>query len=472
MRKKLWLISSIFLMIIFVIFLVWFLFIDKNIYIKLNGDSIKNIDVFTEYEELGARAYYKSRLLSGKEITNININSEVDTNKIGKYKVYYEVNYNKQHKVISRIVNVIDNEKPIIESMDKINICPNKKLENNNYEYKATDNYDGDITDKVSKTFGSNMLYLEVTDSSNNITTKSIELEEKDMENPIINLVGDSEINLVVGDKYKEPGYNAIDNCDGDITNNVDVISNLDVSKVGDYIIKYVVTDSSDNKSEVVRKIRVKRKQVTIVPEGSTIYLTFDDGPSRYTGKLLDVLKKYNIKATFFVTNQSWDDNLIKRMYSEGHSIGIHTYTHKYGEIYSSEESYFEDLNKLRDKIYNSTGYYSNIVRFPGGSSNTVSSFNAGIMTRLAKKLESNGYKYFDWNVESNDTSSNISSDRIANNIINSLGSRSTYIILQHDTKLNSVNAVEKVIKYGIENGYKFSALDETSPTIHHGIAN
>lgn len=471
MKKKLWLIGSIFFIIIFITFFVWFLFIDKNIYIKLNGEGIKNIDVFSEYEELGVKAYYKSRILSGKEITDISINSEVDTKKIGKYKVYYEVNYKGKNKKISRIVNVMDNEVPVIETQDKMYICPNKAIEDNNYEYKVVDNYDGDITSKVNKTFGSNMLYLKVTDSSNNTASKNIELESKDIKSPTINLVGNSEINLIVGEEYKEPGYHVIDNCDGDITSRVDIVSNVDIYTAGSYEIKYVVSDSSGNKSEAVRNITVKRKQVTIVPGGSTIYLTFDDGPSRYTGKLLDILKKHNVKATFFVTNQSWNDSLIKRMYAEGHSIGIHSYSHKYGEIYSSEEAYFSDLNKLREKIYNSTGYYSNLVRFPGGSSNTVSSFNKGIMTRLARKLEEEGYKYFDWNIESNDTK-NLSSNKIANNIISSLGSKSTYIVLQHDTNFNSVNAVEEVIKYGLQNGYKFSRLDETSPTTHHGIAN
>lgn len=471
MKKRLWLIGSAFFIIIFITFFVWFLFIDKNIYIKLNGESIKNIDVFSEYEELGVKAYYKSRLLKGIEITDIDINSKVNTKKIGKYKVNYKVNYKGENKNISRIVNVMDNEAPLIESSDKIYVCPNKKIENNNYEYEVIDNYDGDITDKVNKTFGTDMLYLEVSDSSNNMATKNIELESKDIESPVIKLNGENKITLIVENKYKEPGYNVIDNCDGDITSNVDVISNVDIHTPGEYEIKYIVSDSSGNKSEVVRKIEVKRKQITIIPGGSTIYLTFDDGPSGHTGKLLDILKKYNVKATFFVTNQTWNDSIIKRIYAEGHSIGLHSYTHKYGEIYSSEEAYFNDLNKLRNKIYESTGFYSNIVRFPGGSSNTVSNFNKGIMTRLAKKLEEEGYKYFDWNVASNDTS-NISSDTIANNIINSFGSKSTYIVLQHDTKINSVNAVEQVIKYGLENGYKFSKLDETSPTAHHGIAN
>lgn len=471
MKKKLWLIGSIFFVIIFITFFVWFLFIDKNIYVKLNGENIKNIDVFSMYEELGVKAYYKSRLLKGIEITDININNEIDTKKIGKYKIDYEVNYNGKNKSISRIVNVMDNEAPIIESSDKIYICPNKKLEDNIYEYKVIDNYDSDITGKTNKIFGNNMLYLEVSDSSNNVTTKNIELESKDIESPIIKLNGENKIILIVGDKYQEPGYSVIDNCDGDITSNVDVISNVDIHTPGDYEIKYVVSDSSGNKSEIVRKIQVRRKQVTIVPGGSTIYLTFDDGPSGHTGKLLDILKKYNVKATFFVTNQTWNDSIIKRIYAEGHSIGLHSYTHKYDEIYSSEEAYFDDLNKLKNKIYESTGYYSNLVRFPGGSSNTVSKFNKGIMTRLASKLETEGYKYFDWNVASNDTS-NISSERIANNIINSLGNKSTYIVLQHDTKLRSVDAVEQVIQYGLENGYKFNKLDETSPTAHHGIAN
>ena len=118
------------------------------------------------------------------------------------------------------------------------------------------------------------------------------------------------------------------------------------------------------------------------------IFLTFDDGPSNSTtGRLLDILKKYKVKATFFVTGNGSDD-LIKREYAEGHSIGLHTYSHSYKTVYASEEAFFDDLNKVDQRVYNAIGIHPKITRFPGGASNTVSKFNPGIMTRLASQLK------------------------------------------------------------------------------------
>ena len=122
---------------------------------------------------------------------------------------------------------------------------------------------------------------------------------------------------------------------------------------------------------------------------GSTIYLTFDDGPSLdITPKILDLLKKHNIKATFFVINRNSNtDYLIKRAYNEGHTIGLHTSSHNYSKIYANETAYFNDLANIENKVIKITGTSSKIIRFPGGSSNTVSrNYNKGIMTRLTKQ--------------------------------------------------------------------------------------
>src|SRR5699024_5238173 len=101
------------------------------------------------------------------------------------------------------------------------------------------------------------------------------------------------------------------------------------------------------------------------------VYLTFDDGPSENTGRILDILKQYNIKATFFVTgNNQEHDDMIKRAFDEGHSIGLHTYTHDYASVYASEEAYFDDLKKISDLVESIIGQKSYLIRFPGGSSN------------------------------------------------------------------------------------------------------
>lgn len=471
MKNKILMVTGIVVTVMFLIFCVWFLFVDKNIYIELNGDNIKNIDVFTEYEEEGAKAYYKPRLLGGKKIETLTIEGNVDINKIGKYSIYYKADYNGKKKKVERIVNVFDNEPPNIEVDDTYYACPNNNTSDVLINYKVIDNYDGDITDNVIKNYDNDIIYLTVRDSSNNETTKSVNIEFKDIGNPIIDLVGNNEIYILKGQAYKEPGYKAIDNCDGDITNKVVVENNININKNGTYEVKYSVTDSSGNTYEKKRIVKVYTKSTAIVPSGTTIYLTFDDGPGPYTKKLLDILKKYDVKVTFFVTAQSWDASIVKRAYNEGHAIGLHTYSHSYSKVYASVDAYFDDLNKIDNLVYDAIRIHSKLVRFPGGSSNTVSKITPGIMTTLASMLEEKGYKYFDWNVGSSDTS-NISSEKIANNIINSLSGRNAYIVLQHDIKSRSVDAVEKVIKYGLEHGYEFKALDETSPTAHHRIAN
>ena len=113
------------------------------------------------------------------------------------------------------------------------------------------------------------------------------------------------------------------------------------------------------------------------------------------------------------------------------------------------------------------------MIRFPGGSSNTVSRITPGIMTQLSRMVEEKGYRYFDWNVSSGDASGTImSSDVYASNIINGLGNGSYYVVLQHDTNVNSIRAVSSVIEYGLSHGYSFKSLSMDSPTVHHRIAN
>lgn len=212
-----------------------------------------------------------------------------------------------------------------------------------------------------------------------------------------------------------------------------------------------------------------------ICGNSKVIYLTFDDGPSSYTSKLLDILKKYNVKATFFVTGQrsSSYDKYIIRAHKEGHTVALHTYTHSYKKVYTSISGYFSDLNKISDKVYKLTGVRSKIIRFPGGSSNTVSrNYSKKIMTKLTQEVNKRGYHYYDWNVSGGDTATS-NSTKIANNVIRGLKSnKKYYVVLQHDTKKASVNAVEAIIKYGLKNGYIFAPLDMSSPVVHHGLNN
>lgn len=204
------------------------------------------------------------------------------------------------------------------------------------------------------------------------------------------------------------------------------------------------------------------------------IYLTFDDGPSQYTGQILDVLKKYDVKATFFVTNCSpdYNDN-ITRESKEGHTVGAHTATHIYGKIYTSVGDYEADFNKINDVIEQRTGKRAELFRFPGGSSNTVSKrYCKGIMTTLAKYMTDKGYTYFDWNVSSGDASESMTEDRAYDNIIDGVQKRDYSVVLMHDTKPFNPKVAERVIKWGIENNYKFMPITKKTPLVKHRIAN
>ncbi len=213
--------------------------------------------------------------------------------------------------------------------------------------------------------------------------------------------------------------------------------------------------------------------EAELLERGKVIYLTFDDGPGPYTEQLLDILAQYQVKATFFVTANFEDYfDLIAREKEDGHTVAIHTYSHVYKKIYADEEAYFADLKQMDDVILEQTGERAKLVRFPGGSSNLVSSFNPGIMTRLAGLLEEKGYRYFDWNVVSGDAGETEDTAQVVKNVIEGVQKKGVAVVLQHDLYEFSVDAVEQIIQWGLENGYVFLPLTMDSPDIHHTIAN
>ncbi len=281
---------------------------------------------------------------------------------------------------------------------------------------------------------------------------------------PVIEIIGGDIITVAVGTDYEDPGVDAYD-IGGDMELVVD--GSVDPKTVGEYEVKYTAKDSSNNITEAIRKVHV------IQPAG-TIYLTFDDGPSEHTGRLLDVLKKYGVKVTFFVTGRG-DDNYFKREFEEGHTVALHTNTHNYAYVYSSVDNYFADLNTISNRVKAKTGEDSKLIRFPGGSSNLVSRRYDGrsrIMTRLVNEVTKRGYTYFDWNVDSNDAGGAKTADEVFNNVTSRLVLGGNSVVLQHDVKGFSVDAVERIIQYGIEHNFIFKKLDASSFTAHHGVNN
>lgn len=375
--------------------------------------------------------------------------------------------------VIALILLVINNysypelkllgKKEINLSLNEKYTDPGYKIVPNNKKYKVV--IDNNIDE--NKTGSYEVKYsLQV---KNKIINKVRKVNVIDNISPEITLKGSDNIKLYESSDYEEPGFIAFDNYDGDITKNV-IVQNDIKEEIGDYKITYIVEDSSGNKTMVTRNVKILDKKKNI----GTIYLTFDDGPSNNTSKILDILKQEDIKATFFLVNFNSSYNpAVKRIYDEGHSIGIHSYTHNYKLIYSSVSAYFDDLNKMNDKIKTITGSDTKLLRFPGGSSNTISSFNKGIMTTLVKEVTNAGYHYFDWNVDSSDAWSARNSNDVYNNVVNNL-KKGTNIVLMHDLSSNekTVNALEKIIKYAKEKGYTFANITMNTKEIHHGINN
>lgn len=436
--------------------------------IILNGSDTITLEYGNAYEELGA----KSRKFWWK--AKIKIENNIDINKIGEYKVKYKFKYLFFNVIKERKVTVVDNDKPIItlNGSDIVTVCPKKEYIEEGFN--ATDGYDGDISDKVSTEDLGDLIKYSVTDSALNETIVFRKIVKKDIEKPIINLKGKDTVYIYVGSNYKESGYDAYDNCDEDITNNVKVSSNLNNKKTGTYEINYSVEDSSGNSYSISRKVKVIMKPDTGSNKSGTIYLTFDDGPSPYTNKLLDILKENNVKATFFVTSTGdGSDEDILRTFNEGHTIGLHSQTHKYSLVYQSTDSYFNDLKLISERVKNITGVESKIIRFPGGSSNTVSKkYSPNIMSTLSNMVLERGYKYFDWNVSSGDGGGVYTKEEVYYNVINNLKLNRMNVVLMHDTNSFSVEAVNDIIKFGKDNGYTFEAITSDTKMIHHSISN
>ena len=301
------------------------------------------------------------------------------------------------------------------------------------------------------------------------VTKKIRSVIVKDTIKPQLKLKGDSSVTLYQNQHYEEAGYQAIDNNDQDLTKKVIVKGKVDTSKVGTYTLTYEVRDQAGNQAQQKRTVIVKKED----PNQKTIYLTFDDGPSPITAHILDILKKNHVKATFFVIHQNDQYNhSLKRMAAEGHTIALHSNTHNYRYIYSSVDIYFKDLYAIQKKVEQVTGVHTTILRFPGGSSNTVSRFNPGIMSRLVTEVEKRGFHYFDWNVGSEDTG-RIGSNAIVENVTANLTNK-TNVVLMHDYALNqqTADALDQIIQYGKSHGYRFDRITEETPSIHHGVNN
>lgn len=200
------------------------------------------------------------------------------------------------------------------------------------------------------------------------------------------------------------------------------------------------------------------------------VYLTFDDGPSTGTEEILAILKEYNVKATFFVVGKEDDYSMemYKKIVEEGHTLGMHSYSHQYSTIYQSVEAFAQDVKRQEDLLKEATGEDIRLFRFPGGSSNLVS--NIG-MQEFIKYLNEEGITYFDWNVSSGDaTSKSLEPEALVQNVIQDVGIYKNSVVLMHDAadKPNTVKALPMLIEQLQEMDVDILPITEDVKPIQH----
>lgn len=209
-----------------------------------------------------------------------------------------------------------------------------------------------------------------------------------------------------------------------------------------------------------------------IIAEEQTVYLTFDDGPSSVTDEVLEVLDAYGVKATFFVVGSNLESSenaeRLKKIVESGHSVGIHTYSHSYSEIYASVDAYLEDFYRTWELIVEITGVEPTIFRFPGGS---INAYNGTIYQEIISEMTRRGFVYYDWNLSAGDDTlgtSSLDTETIVNNATRNLGYHSIFLLFNDSgSKSTSVQALPEVIEYYLESGYSIEPLtNDIAPVI------
>ncbi|ACO83781.1 polysaccharide deacetylase family protein [Clostridium botulinum] len=208
---------------------------------------------------------------------------------------------------------------------------------------------------------------------------------------------------------------------------------------------------------------KVKADKKEDISDNKEVYLTFDDGPSdKTTENILDVLKENDVKATFFIIGKYIEgrEDILKRIVKEGHSLGLHTYSHNYKTIYQNNKVFIDEMLKCQNEIYKATGVKTNIIRFPGGSVKRLDE-------KFKKELEEEGFKIYDWNMALTD---GINPKAPVGKFYKEGTKRkkplSKVILLMHCDCLNknTCRALPDIIEFYKEKGYEFKIIDKNTP--------
>lgn len=356
------------------------------------------------------------------------------------------------------------------------------KVDTSTQNIQVSTQYDYKITAKLFGKDISNLLEVEGEVNTEKTGTYTIEYVFKnlsflptferevyviDTTPPKITLTGDSEVHVYNINYYEEAGFSAYDEYDGDVTN--DVYTKLEMITENKYELNYFCKDSSENQATASRTIYID-------PPIGEVYLTFDDGPSSVTESILQTLEEKETLATFFIVG--YDESkeyLLKQEYEAGHTIALHGFSHEYNEIYKSSDAAVKNFEDLRQMVQETLGIEPYFIRFPGGSSNTISRrYCKGVMTKSTQIVLEKGYIYFDWNVDSNDAGGAKTAEEIYQNVINGIKPERANVVLMHDSSGHTptAEALPSIIDWCLKNGYEIKPIDDNTPTVRHNVIN
>ena len=383
------------------------------------------------------------------EDVSVDIQGKVDDEKTGKYILTYAADYRGMHAEAQRIVRVVDTVCP------EIILAPDTGgtlLPGTPYQeagYRAIDNYDGDITDRVVRSEEYGKIIYAVTDSSGNPGYAEREVPYYDPIPPEITLEGDADMAITTGTFYQEPGYSALDNVDGDLTQQVQVDGEVDWLTPGTYSVTYTVTDGYKNTTTVTRTVEVQAvpRPEVVWPEGKVIYLTFDDGPSpAWTPRLLEGLSRRGARATFFLVGSQIEgrEDLVRRIRQEGHQIGSHSFSHRALTELSTADA-LADLEKCDRALRQVLGDGSYWLRPPYGFLSD-------------RELCALGTPVICWSVDTEDWKSR-DVDSILDIVLRRAGDGD--ILLLHDCYATSVTAALEIVDRLQPRGVRFVTVEE-----------
>jgi peptidoglycan-N-acetylglucosamine deacetylase len=246
------------------------------------------------------------------------------------------------------------------------------------------------------------------------------------------------------------------------------------------FYFRFILINETVNSNTIITKADIQRSKLTSndkktsqdgehEEEQKIAYLTFDDGPSYViTNKLLDILSECNVKATFFVVGKEikGKEKILRRIHEEGHSIGLHTYTHNFKSIYKSNDNFIHEMKKTSVMIQNIIGTKPTAIRFPGGS---FGALNADLLELLHK----NGFKVFDWNVNLGDgINAAAPPSKLLSNSYKAKGNQNVRFILAHCNynNINTVRALKPIVEYYKKEGFKFMPIGNSTKEYHYKI--